>query len=484
MRLLAFAVLACVALAAAAAPGADEAPAVVRLGEVNAALRGGDETALRAYVEASFHETMRNPGPADPGILPFLLQLMQRHRGFDVLRTIAGSPEAATAVVRSVAQPSRIFRLNLAVEPDPPHRVAGLFLLPAAPEDLPKRAPDLTAEQAIEAYGKALDRLVAEDGFSGVVLLARGSEVVLLRAAGEADRAHCVPNTADTVFGLASMNKMFTAVAIAKLVEQGRLAFGDPVGRHLKGWLPDDLAGRITVDQLLTHTSGLGDYLGRIETDPKLRAARSLSAYRDLVRESTVEGKAEDGLRYSNTGYVVLGALIEAVSGRDYFDFVRSEIFFHAGMMRTDSWCRDEILENRAIGYIPPDESEALGLGRGWRTNQRLEGARGTSAGGGMSTAVDLFRFARALVEGRLVKRETLDTLLAPRVPFLPGSRYAYGFVVGDGAGPRTFGHAGGFPGANGELRVYGDGAWTLVVLSNVSNGAGEAVVAWDDLVR
>jgi len=82
------------------------------------------------------------------------------------------------------------------------------------------------------------------------------------------------------------------------------------------------------------------------------------------------------------------------------------------------------------------------------------------------------------------VKRETLATLLKPRVPFLPGSHYGYGFVVRDGAGPTTFGHSGGFPGVAGELLVYGDGDWTLVVLSNVSGGAGEVVGAWNEVTR
>jgi CubicO group peptidase (beta-lactamase class C family) len=463
---------------------AAEHPAIDRLDELMALIRSGDEARLRTYVGASFSESMQKTGPGDPGILPFLMELANRHRGFDVLRTIAPAPDSVVAVIRSVTQPTRIFRFNLTVDKAPPHLVLGLFILPAQAEDLPKETVTLTPAQAIEAFKKEVERLADSGEFSGVVLLARGNEVVLQKAVGEADRANHIPNTNDTVFGLASMNKMFTAVAVAKLVEQGRLAWSDPVGRHLKGWLPDELAASITVEQLLTHTSGLGDYLDQIETDPKLRSARSLSAYRELVHASKIVGKPEDGLRYSNTGYVVLGALIEAVSGRDYFEFVRSEIFVPAGMTRTDTWCRDEIVEHRAIGYIPPDEAEAMGLGKGWRTNQRFEGTRGTSAGGGMSTAGDLFRFARALTTGKLVKPETLAALVQPRVAFLPGSRYGYGFVVLEGAGPKAFGHSGGFPGVNGELRIYGDEDWTIVVLSNVSGGAGEMSAAWDALAR
>jgi CubicO group peptidase (beta-lactamase class C family) len=276
---------------------------------------------------------------------------------------------------------------------------------------------------------------------------------------------------------------MFTAVAIARLVEMGRLGWTDPVGRHLQGWLPEELARTITVEQLLTHTSGLGDYLDRVADDPGIRNARTLTAYRNLVREARVAGGHEDGLRYSNLGYVVLGALIEAVSGRDYFDFVRDEIYAKAGMTRTGSFAADEIVENRAIGYLNPDEAERAGLGRGWRTNAALQGVRGTSAGGGLATAGDLLRFARALVHGKLVARETLETLLAPRVRFPLGGSYGYGFVIhATPGGRRVFGHGGGFPGVNGELKVYGDGEYTLVVLSNLSGGAGEIAGAWDGI--
>jgi CubicO group peptidase (beta-lactamase class C family) len=164
---------------------------------------------------------------------------------------------------------------------------------------------------------------------------------------------------------------------------------------------------------------------------------------------------------------------------------LKEEVFVPAGMTRSGCWSIDEIVENRAIGYIDPEESKAIGLGAGWRTNVTLQGVRGTSAGGCLSTAGDLFRFARALAEGKLVKPETLDTLLTPRERFPAGGHYAYGFIVNEGRdGKRIYGHGGGFPGVNTELRVYGDGAWTLVVLSNLSGGAGEITSAWDAIVR
>lgn len=473
--------------AAAAAPPSPypDTPAGRRLAELIAVIDRGDEAGISAYIRDHFTDSMKRAGPTDPGIEPFLLDLARRFRGFDVVREISSTDDQVTMLVRPKTQPTRWLRYVLKVRAAAPHLVEGLFLIPAEPKDVPQQPGDeLDPVAAVAAFAKEVERVAAGGKASAMILLARGGEVVLQRAVGEADRASHVPIQPATVFGLASMGKMFTAVTIARLVEQGKLGWNDLVATHLSGWLSDEAAKTVTLHQLLTHTSGLGDYLERIQSDPQIRGARSLSAYRDLVRSSGVSGKPEDGIRYSNTGYVVLGALIEAVTGRSYYDVVRDEVFAAAGMTRSGCFSVDEVVENRAIGYIDPEESKAIGLGDGWRTNVTLQGVRGTPAGGCLATAPDVLRFARALAEGKLVKPGTLDALLAPRERFPAGGDYAYGFVVSRGRdGRRIYGHAGGFPGVNGELKVYGDGEWTLVVLSNLSGGAGEIVGAWEGLV-
>lgn len=467
-------------LAAATAP---DTPAGRRFADLMELTDAGDAAAIAAYVNDEFGESMRRAGPGDPGIAAFIADHATRFGGFEVESTLSATDEQVTMLVRPRSQPDRWLRYVVAVAPRPPHLVEGLFLLPARPGDIPREGEALDPDAAVAAFEADVDRLIAGGGFSGVALLARGDEVVVERVAGIADRDHGVPVARDTVFGIASMNKMFTAVALARLVERGRIAWADPVGRHLEGWLPDELARTITIERLLTHTSGLGDYLDRIPDDRELREARSLAPYRRLTREASVAEGDDGEMRYSNLGYVVLGALIEAVSGRDYFDVVRETVYAPAGMTSTGSFCADEVVPRRATGYVAPDEAERLGLGRGWRSNASLTGLRGTSAGGGYSTADDLLRFARALVGGALVRPATLDALLTPRVRFPLGGSYGYGFVVHETPdGGRIFGHAGGFPGANGELKVYGDGAWTLVVLSNRSGGAGEIVGAWDGI--
>lgn len=482
-----------IVLAAATAPSRPRAeappspipdtPAGRRFADLMRLTDAGDASAIASYVEAHFTEGMRRTDAGDRGIARFLVDQATRFHGFEVVRAIASRPDQAVMLVRPRSQPDRWLRYIVKVQDAPPHEVEGLFLMPAEPKDIPKRGSPLSADEAVAALAKEVERAIAVDGFSGVVLLAHGDTVAYAKAAGVADRDHGVPVTMDTVFKIASMSKMFTAVAVARLVEEGKLSWSDPVGRYLHGWLPDGLGATVTVDRLLTHRAGLGDYLDRIEDDPKIRNARSISDYRDLVRSSKVEAVPDGEMRYSNTGYLVLGALIEAVSGESYFDFVKKEVFDRAGMTSSAWYAVDDVVPNRAIGYVPPAASKAAGLGTGWHSNVLLLGARGTSAGGGYATAPDLLRFARALAGGKLVKPATLDALLTPRVRFPVGGDYAYGFIVHRGKdGKRLYGHAGGFPGESADLEVYGDGAWTLIVLSNVSGGAGEIVGTWDGI--
>jgi len=476
--------VACPSLAAPPTPIPDT-PAGRRFADLMALTDAGDEAAIKAYVSDNFSEGMKRTGPHDPGIVSFLIDNVRHFHGFEVVRSISAVGDQVTMLVRSRSNADRWIRYVVKVEAVAPNLVEGLFLMPATPGDVPVVAGEtLEPDAAVAAFAKEVDRVIASGSFSGVVLLARGGQIAVQRAAGEANRGDHVPVKADTVFGIASMGKMFTAVTIGRLVEQGRIGWNDLVAKHLQGWLPDEAAKTVTIHQLLTHTAGLGDYLSRIEDDPQIRNARTLSAYRDLVRSSPVTGKPEDGLRYSNTGYVVLGALIEAVTGRDYYDVVRDEVFARAGMTHSGWWCVDEIVDNRALGYLDPGEAATAGLGHGWRTNVTLQGVRGTSAGGCLSTSGDLLRFARALADGKIVKLETLDTLLTPRVRFPGGGDYAYGFIVSKGRdGKRVYGHAGGFPGVSGDLEIYGDGAWTLVVLANASGGSGDITGAWNGIV-
>jgi CubicO group peptidase (beta-lactamase class C family) len=161
------------------------------------------------------------------------------------------------------------------------------------------------------------------------------------------------------------MNKMFTATAIMQLAEEGRLALDEPISRYVdESWLPRSITDRVTIHHLLTHTSGLGSYFNEAFMRSSRTLYREVDDYRPLVQGETLAFEPGTEFRYSNTGMLLLGAVIEAVTGTSYFDHVRSRIYGPAGMMDSDSYSMDEPVPNLAIGYIPAPDSEY-----GWRNN-------------------------------------------------------------------------------------------------------------------
>ena len=194
----------------------------------------------------------------------------------------------------------------------------------------------MTEEAALAALTARADEMVKNDRFSGAVLVARNGKVLLQKAWGRANRETGAPNTLDTQFRMGSMNKMFTSVATLQLVEAGKLALNDPIGKYLTDYPNKDLASKVTVRHLLTHTGGTGDIFGP-EFEQNRLTLREHGDYVKLygARALTHEPGAE--LRYSNYGFVLLGTLIEKVSGMSYYEYVRAKIFQPAGMTTTDS---------------------------------------------------------------------------------------------------------------------------------------------------
>lgn len=362
-------------------------------------------------------------------------------------------------------------RFDLDLEPDPPYRIAGLDagLQPGAPLDLDVDGPATPAAIA-HAVSALVDELAGADRFSGAVLLAKDGEVLLSKAVGLADRSFDVPNRVDTKFNLGSMNKMFTAVAVLQLVQEGLLE----LDAHLADVLPDypnrAVAERITIHQLLTHTSGLGDFFDAMSERDWTRL-REPADHLPLFADEPLLFEPGERFSYSNAGFLVLGLVIEAVTGESYYDYVREHVYAPAGMTSTDCWAIDEVVPNLAIGYT---RSGPDGHGRDGplRSNVFLHRARGGPAGGGFSTVEDLLRFARALQAHVLLDEATTELLLEGKIGVDPDARYAYGFLDRALNGHRTVGHNGGAPGINGELVIFPDDGWVVAVLVNCDGAA------------
>jgi CubicO group peptidase (beta-lactamase class C family) len=338
------------------------------------------------------------------------------------------------------------------------------------------------SEKQIADINQLVEDLSNNDKFSGTVLIAKGNKILYQKAVGLADKEHNSKNNIDTKFNLASMNKMFTGVAIAQLVEKNKLSYTDKVVKYLPN-LPEKTFGKITIEQLLTHSSGTGDFF-RMPTFMDMKdTAKTIASYVDLCINEPLLFEPGAKFQYSNYGYILLGAVIENISKTSYFDYVNKNIFAVAKMKNTDSYETDKINKNMAIGYdMPPPMPNQAPKPMGEKivrepTTQFIE-VKGTSAGGGYSTAIDLHQFSQALLSGKLLSSKSIGMVTKgkvimppPPMPLnaKPMAEMKYGFGFGEfyKNNVRIIGHNGGAPGVDVQLDIYPDLGYTVIVLSN-----------------
>lgn len=303
---------------------------------------------------------------------------------------------------------------------------------------------------------------------SGGVLIAKDGRPLLRRVFGFANLADRVPNAPDTRFNVASMGKMFTAVAILQLVEAGRIAVGAKVGEYLPQYPNAQVRDSVTIHQLLTHTSGMGNFWEEHARVAKERY-KSIADYLPLFAEQPLEFDPGTAFGYSNSGYMVLGLILEAVSGQNYFDYVQDHVFKLAGMSDSGFFELDRVVPRLATGYSRSNDEPGVVV-----NNLFVNVTKGMPAGGADSTIDDLLRFANALEGSRLLRRETFELMTAGKVAY-GGRKYAYGFVEELANGHRIVGHGGGHVGIANELMVFTDLGYTVVILTN-----GDVDAFWD----
>lgn len=331
----------------------------------------------------------------------------------------------------------------------------------------------MSDDELIERVQMLLDEQAAADRFSGAVLVAQQQKMLLSAACGYAIQPHIVRNQPDTKFNLASVTKMLTAMAVLQLVARGKLDLHTPVATYAPQ-LPH--AERITLHQLLTHTAGFDRYW-----NDAYRAARSdlrtIADYLKLFADEPLKFVPGTRHHYGNTGYVVLGAVIEQVTGATYYDYMQREIFRAAGMADTDFYELDVPLANCAIGYTRenwPGPSD----GRR-RSNHFIYAVKGSPSEHCFSTAPDLFRFFQALQSRRLLDDAHVELCFTPHAAGeQPGVSYGYGVhIIDDGKHGRVIGHGGRALGGDTFALLYRDLGYSVIVLSNYDRPAGRAIV-------
>ena len=323
------------------------------------------------------------------------------------------------------------FSITIQVAPQPPNgiiRQAFGFASRAA-DAIPHGKLDET--QIIKELNSYLGKLLAADMLSGALLVARNGKPIFARAYGTNDSK--IPNHVETRSDLASLCKMFTSVAIAQLAQQGKLSYSDPIGKYISDYPNKQAAEKVTLHQLLTHTSGLTEYSDKKEYRPARQAgAERFKTLRDwfpFFAGDALSFQPGEKSDYCNSNFIVLGAIIEQITRQDYFDYVQQHVFKPAKMNQT-----------------------------------MLTVKTGNSAGGGLSTVGDLLKFAVALRGHKLLNAKYTDLILAPKVKTGEGESYGYGFEICEMNGRRIVGHSGGGE-VDNKLDIYLDDGYTVIAL-------------------
>lgn len=321
----------------------------------------------------------------------------------------------------------------------------------AQPEDIAAKV-----DEYINAY-------VDMEIFSGSVLVAKAGEILVSKGYGPANIEHGVPNKSETKFRLGSITKQFTALAIVQLQEKGKLSVNDPITK----FLPDCPNGdKITIHHLLTHTSGIASFTGFSDYRETMMIPTAIEEIIERFKDKPLEFEPGEKFSYCNSGYVLLGYVIEQASGQSYGDYVEENIFRPLGMDNTGYDRHKLILRNRADGYAVEGDSLI--------NSSHIDMSIPHAAGALYSTVEDLYLWDRALYSEDLVSRESLDKIFTPFK-----ANYGYGWVIREEFGRKVTAHGGGINGFSTFIARYVDTDAFVVVLSN-REGAPAAKMARD----
>lgn len=308
--------------------------------------------------------------------------------------------------------------------------------------------------QDVKRMDEVVTAQAAGGRFMGSVLVGKAGEVVFEKSHGSANLEWDIANSATTKFRIGSVTKQFTAAAILLLEERGRLSTDDLLSKHVAGtpaaW------EKITLFHLLTHTSGITNFTAQPEYRTwKLSAATAEKAI-ERIRDLPLDFQPGERHRYSNSGYLVLGHVIERVSGQSYAAFVEQNIFQPLGMKDSDYDSHSAVIPRRATGYAPGP--------KGPTTAEYIDMTIPHAAGALYSTTRDLLRWNEGVFGGKLLSAASLEKMITPH-----RDNYALGVSVNTVKGRKVIAHGGGIEGFNSHLMYYPEEKVTVAVLANLN---------------
>ncbi|MCH7754711.1 beta-lactamase family protein [candidate division KSB1 bacterium] len=432
-----------------AEPKLPDTPAAMQFKKFLTAIESGDH---EKYITENFTDEFLNTFPMSDH-LDFFRQVSRMHGGFKVHTILESSEDKLVLIARS--KKGRWRKIEITTEASPPYKVAGMGLDMASPPDEVKTsAKRMTEKEILEFVENKLKKMMEADEFSGAVLIAKNGKPLWKKAYGMASKRFSVLNNVDTKFNIGSINKSFTQMAIAQLLEQGKIEFDETIGKYLSDF-PEEIAKKVTIRHLLTMKSGMGSYWND-EWQAKWSTIKTVDELIEIIKKIPLDFEPGTSRRYSNSGYVVLGAIIEKVTGQSYYDYVRENIYKPAGMANTDSYELDQIVPNLAIGYMQNQSQNPYNSNK-FQNNLLAHSVKGAPAGGGYSTLDDLLKYVEALQKNQLAGTKYTNLVLG-----------LFQNTENPNKRPGGLGIAGGAPvGINAMVKTDFKSGYTVIVLSN-----------------
>lgn len=445
-----------------------ENPAEKRVMEIISLINNYDVAETTNYIRQIYTPNFLQTQPLEEH-RALIARINDETKSLSMISFESEKPNEAIALVR-LGLTGAWRQLVVRVEPSSPYLITEIEMKLATPpaSELPKPKPatDVAAAKELDTFVKKLEK---ENIFSGNALVARNGKIIFHKAYGLASKEYAYPNNLSTKFIIGSINKMFTATGILQMIEQNKISLDDFVSNILPNVLSDSIARKIKIKHLLTHTSGLGDFLFTPEMSQKSKENfRTITDYLPGLADDTLLFEPGRQWHYSNTGFLVLGAIIEKVSGLPYEAYMKKNIYQPAGMVYT--FFPELDLVN--IGLADTYEKDYFTGKPLFRNTRYYQVIKGTPAGGGFSTCTDLLRFLQALTAGKLLKPETVNQMQSAK-PELNSPGYGHGMQIFDA---NSFGHTGGGPGTFAWVNTNKQTGLTVIVLGNTNTGTNTVV--------
>lgn len=442
-----------------------DTPAGNRLTKLISVINSGNYTSIKSYIMENFTSGFIEISSVDNHTNALMNIHLTTHK-LEFIKWTSSSSFRIIGIFRNQLMDYYI-NFGLEVETYPPYRIATTFWGPSEHVDCKSKLKDMSEAEIVITFGSLLDRLADENVFSGTVLIGKNDKIIFQKAYGYANRDTRIFNENKTRFNIGSVGKMFTAVAIAQLIEKGNISYDDYIGQYLgSDWINDEMGEKVKIKHLLTHTSGLGDYLENQQFKTIDESPASLEEYKPFLIDEYLQFEPGSKWSYSNTGFLLLGAIIENVTGLSYDQYMDLNIFKPSnmtGVFDVDLQGEEFPSPDFAIGY----SREFSINGTIWNDNLDIIPITSKSpAGGGFLNAEDLFNFSVSLNQNKLINEETKKIIMSEK-PMLNSPFYGYGFQVTVKNNEIIVGHGGSHEGIGAIMEMYLNRGYTFIVLSN-----------------